>query len=61
MFTIEELQKDLEGYMQKQAELRENFANLTGAIQLLRLQIKKLEELEDGKTDSEYEECASEE
>jgi hypothetical protein len=44
MFTIEELQKDLEIYTQKQAELREHFANLTGAIQLLKMQIAKLEE-----------------
>lgn len=53
MFTVEELQKDLETYTQKQAELREHFANLTGAIQLLTLQIKKLEESEAGEVDSD--------
>jgi hypothetical protein len=61
MLTLSDLQKDLETYIHKQAELREQFANLTGAIQLLTLQIKKLEEQESGKVDSEDEECASEE
>ena len=49
MFTIKELKKDLEAYAQKQAELREQFANLTGAMQLLKLQIAKLEEEEKDK------------
>lgn len=53
VFTLEELQKDLEGYTKKQAELREHFANLTGAIQLLTLQIKKLKESEADEVDSE--------
>jgi len=44
MFTVEELQKDLDTYAQKQAKLREQFSNLTGAMQLLKLQISKLEE-----------------
>lgn len=44
MFTVEELQKDLETYEQKQAELREQFSNLSGAMQLLKIQIAKLEE-----------------
>jgi len=44
MFTVEGLQKDLEIYTQKQAELREQFANLSGAIQLLKIQIAKFEE-----------------
>lgn len=43
MLTLSDLQKDLETYIHKQAELREQFSNLSGAIQLLKILIAKLE------------------
>lgn len=43
MLTLSDLQKDLETYTHKQAELREQFSNLSGAIQLLKIMIAKLE------------------
>jgi len=61
MFTVEELQKDLETYTQKQAELREQFSNLSGAMQLLNLQIQKLKEAQNGEADDESEKGATEE
>lgn len=57
MFTVEELQKDLDAYAQKQAELREHFANLTGAMQLIKLQIEKLKEYEAGEVKEKSMEC----
>lgn len=42
MLNIEDLKKDLEQYKNEQARLKEVYSNLTGAIQLLTLQIDKL-------------------
>jgi hypothetical protein len=47
MFSLEELQKDLADYELEQKKLENAHARLSGAMQLLSLQIEKLKECEE--------------
>lgn len=46
MLTLEQLKKDLASHEAEQAKVKEAFFNLSGAIQLARLQIQRIEKAE---------------